>query len=104
MSWLEREGKGERLGLGGNRWKRVKSMTSRTGPRVPLRQPMCLPCLNSAPFALRKLSRRAMVAVKDLGQVPVIQGGEDSDLHPVKKYHSTCSDMKRDTHTMSLQP
>ena len=27
MSWLEREGKGERLGLGGNRWKRVKSMT-----------------------------------------------------------------------------
>ena len=22
MSWLEREGKGERLGLGGNRWKR----------------------------------------------------------------------------------
>ena len=45
-----------------------------------------------------------MVAVKDFGQVLVIQGGEDSDLHPVKKYHSTCSDMKRGTHTMSLQP
>ena len=27
MSWLEREGKDGRLGLGGNRWKKVKSMT-----------------------------------------------------------------------------
>ena len=45
-----------------------------------------------------------MVAVNELCQVPVIQGGEYSDLHPVEKCYSTCSDMKMGTRTMSLQP
>ena len=34
MSWLERERKDGRLGLGGNRWKKVKSMTAAKGIAV----------------------------------------------------------------------
>ena len=60
------------------------SITSRTGPRVPFRQPLRLPCRYSAPCAERKLLRMAASAIGGLCQVLVVNNGRYPNLGSAK--------------------
>ena len=61
------------------------SITSRTDPRVPLRQPLRLPCRYSAPSAERKLLRTAASAVGGLCQTLVVNNRKHPDPGSVKE-------------------
>lgn len=52
------------------------SISSRTVPRVPLRQPLRFPCRYSAPCALRKLLRTVASAVRGSHQVCAAESGQ----------------------------